>query len=293
MALSALQAVLLDSAPPAVHAALARDAPAGSVRRAMADQILRHPRRLAEVRRLRADNARAEVVAEPTVVDPRQIRTISATLPADGVTALRERVSSTEGASDASATVAIWVTALRRAGVTTDDVVQVLVDCRRYLRLGDAGMGNLAIALPIRLTTPVTPTSVRERVRAATESAWPLAVLGLNATRARLQRGSPRPVDGSASPVRTSTRTRLSVSDIGRIPLYDGVLPDPPATQPQLGAGIDPDGPEALTLLVSEVGGARTFSATFHSDVLDLAAVHAALVDICRDPIAVLEASGP
>ncbi|MGJ0117684.1 hypothetical protein ACQ7HM_00625 [Williamsia sp. MIQD14] len=288
----ALQAVLLDSAPPAVHAALAHDAPAGSVRRALADQILRHPRRLAEVRRLRADNARTDIVAEPADIDPRQVRTVSATMPPDGVAALRERVSATDGASDASATVAMWVSALRRAGVASDDVVQVLVDCRRYLRRDDAGMGNLAIALPIRMPAPVTAASVRQRVRSATESAWPLAVLGVNATKARLHRGTPDPGADTAAAVRTSSRIRLSVSDIGRIPLYDGVLPGLSGPLPQLGAGIDPDGPEALTLLVSEVGGARTLSATFHADVLAPAAVHAALVDMCRDPVAALEGSG-
>ena len=289
----ALQAVLLDSAPPAVHAALAHDAPAGSVRRALADQILRHPRRLAEVRRLRADNARTETVAEPAALDASRVRTVSATLPPDGVTALRQRISALEGASDASSTVAIWVAALRRAGVASDEVVQVLVDCRRYLRRGDAGMGNLAIALPIRMPAPVTPASVRQRVRAATESAWPLAVLGISATRARLHRGTPTPDAESADAVRISPHVRLSVSDIGRLPLYDGVLPTGAGRLPQLGAGIDPDGPEALTLLVSEVGGARTLSATFHSDVIDPRAVHSALADICRDPVAVLEAAGP
>ncbi|MGU3293538.1 hypothetical protein [Williamsia sp. M5A3_1d] len=287
-----LQAVLLDSAPPAVHAALAHDAPAGSVRRALADQVLRHPRRLAEVRKLRADNARTDTVTEPAAVDPRQVRTISATMAPDRVAALRERVAALDGASDASATVAMWVSALRRAGVASDDVVQVLVDCRRYLRRADAGMGNLAIALPIRMPAPVTAASVRQRVRAATESAWPLAVLGINATRARLQRGTPDSGAGLTATVRTSSRIRLSVSDIGRLPLFDGVLPGLSGALPQLGAGIDPDGPEALTLLVSEVGGARTLSATFHADVLAPAAVHAALVAICRDPIAVLEASG-
>ncbi|KQR96059.1 hypothetical protein ASG12_17650 [Williamsia sp. Leaf354] len=287
----ALQAVLLDSAPPAVQAALAHDAPAGSVRRALADQILRHPRRLGEVHRLRSENARTDTVAEPVAVDPRQVRTVSATMPPDRVAALRERVSAVQGASDASATVAMWVSALHRAGVANDDLVQVLIDCRRYLRRDDAGMGNLAIALPIRMPDPVTAASVRQRVRAATESAWPLAVLGINATRARLHRGTPDPGADTAVSVRTSSRIRLSVSDIGRLPLYDGVLPGPSGPIPQLGAGIDPDGPEALTLLVSEIGGARTLSATFHPEVVAPTAVHAALVDICRDPIAVLEAS--
>ncbi|WP_299571565.1 hypothetical protein [uncultured Williamsia sp.] len=287
----ALQAVLLDSAPPAVHAALAHDAPAGSVRRALADQILRHPRRLAEVRRLRADNARTETFAEPASVDSSRVRTVSATVPPDGVAALRERISTMEGASDASSTVAIWVAALCRAGIASDDVVQVLVDCRRYLRRGDAGMGNLAIALPIRMPEPVTPASVRHRVRAATESAWPLAVLGINATRARLRRGAPTQSVKPVPAVRTSPHVRLSVSDIGRLPLYDGVVSPGTDSPPQLGAGIDPDGPEALTLLVSEVGGARTLSATFHSDVIDARAVHSALADICRDPVAVLEAA--
>lgn len=288
-----LQAVLLDSAPPAVHAALAHDAPAGSVRRALADQILRHPRRLAEVRRLRADNARTGTLVEPASVDSTRVQTVSATVPPDGVSALRERISAMEGASDASSTVALWVAALRRAGVASDDVVQVLVDCRRYLRRSDAGMGNLAIALPIRMPAPVTPASVRQRVRAATESAWPLAVLGISATRARLRPGTPGPSAEPTAAVRTSPHVRLSVSDIGRLPVFDGVVPPAPASPPQLGAGIDPDGPEALTLLVSEVGGARTLSATFHADVIDARAVHSALVDICRDPVAVLEAAGP
>ncbi|MBJ7288654.1 hypothetical protein [Williamsia sp.] len=287
-----LQAVLLDSGSTASHAALAHDAPAGSVRRALGDQILRHPRRLAEVRRLRADNARTDTVTEPAVVDPRRVRTVSVTLPPDGVAALRERVAAMDGASDASATVAMWVTVLQRAGVATDDVVQVLVDCRRYLRRGDAGMGNLAIALPIRMPSPVTPASVRQRVRAATGSAWPLAVLGVSAARARLRPGTAGHGGESATAVRTSSRIRLSISDIGRIPLFDGVISPSASQPPQLGAGIDPDGPEALTLLVSEIAGARTLSATFHADVLAPAAVHSALVDICRDPVAVLEASG-
>lgn len=288
-----LQAVLLGSAPQAVHAALAHDAPAGSVRRALADQLLRHPRRLAEVRRLRADNAPEAGPAEPVAVDPHRVRTVTVTVPADRVAALRQRISTMDGASDASSTVAIWVAALRRAGVGTDEVVQVLVDCRRYLRRGDAGMGNLAIALPIRMPAPVTPASVRQRVRTATESAWPLAVLGISATRARLHRGTPTPTAEPADTVRRSPHVRLSVSDIGRLPIYDGVVPPTPATPPQLGAGIDPDGPEALTLLVSEVGGARTLSATFHADVIDARAVHSALVDIARDPVAVLETAGP
>jgi hypothetical protein len=289
----ALQAVLLDAAPASVHAELAHDAPAGSVRRALAEQILRHPRRLAEVRRLRAENARTEVVSEPARVDPSRVRTVTATIPRDGVGALRERISAVQGASSASATVAMWVSALRHAGIATDEVVQVLVDCRRYLRRSDAGMGNLAIALPIRMPAPVTPASVRQHVRSATESAWPLAVLGMNAARARLGRGTGDPAPAEVTPVRTSSRVRLSISDIGRLAIFDGVQPPAPAAPPQLGAGIDPDGPEALTLLVSETGGARTLSATFHTDVIDAAAVHAALAAICTDPVAVLEAAGP
>jgi hypothetical protein len=58
---------------------------------------------------------------------------------------------------------------------------------------------------------------------------------------------------------------------------------------PQLAAYLEPAAPDTASLLVSELAGGRTFTATFCGGVIDAATIEAALSHMCNDPVGTLE----
>ncbi|OMC29724.1 hypothetical protein A5740_17265 [Mycobacterium sp. GA-1841] len=192
----------------------------------------------------------------------------------------------------ASITIALLMAALHAEGIRVADQVAVLVDCRRYLPAkAQDGYGNFAVAVPIVMPPNPTPTEVAQRVRTVTESGWPVAVLGLAELKAMIRRGgAPAPADPT-DPVEVPDRIRLSVSDLGKLTMFDQ-LNWVGGSPPQVSAYIEPDGPDAVTVLVDELAGGQTLAASFCDQMVDPAVMQRALDRLCADPVAVLSTLG-
>ena len=111
--------------------------------------------------------------------------------------------------------------------------------------------------------------------------------LGVGDLLGRLPRSSVRPpTEAQLMP----DRLRLVVSDMGRPAIsehvtWTGLRP------PQGGAFVDPDGPDAVTLLVSDLQGGRTFTAAYSSAMVSPAVMRDVVDSICANPVALLEDS--
>lgn len=194
------------------------------------------------------------------------------------------------GSTPGSITVAMWLAALREQGLAVDDKVMILMNCRRYLGAEFAtAQGNFAVGIPLRLPGRPTPQDVAGVTRAVIESGWPIAILGMAEMKALLPgRGDPVPGDPPEG-VWVGDRIRAAVSDVGRLRMYDShtwVTGDRP---PQLAAYLEPDGPDAVPLLVSELAGGQTLTASYCTAMVEPGIIEKALRRMCSDPLALLE----
>lgn len=186
------------------------------------------------------------------------------------------------GATTASVTVALWMAALRAEGVRIDDRVMILINCRRYLRDGyRTTQGNFAVGIPIAMPRSGSPEDIAALVRRVIDSGWPLAILGMAEVSSLVRRP---PAQEESRAVVVPDRLRLAVSDLGRLTMFDG-LTWRTGRPPQFAAYLEPDGPDALTLLVDEMAGGRTFTASFCSKMIDPSVVESALARMCDDPV--------
>jgi hypothetical protein len=186
------------------------------------------------------------------------------------------------GATTASVTVALWMAALRAEGVRIDDRVMILINCRRYLRDGyRTTQGNFAVGIPIAIPRSGSPKVIAALVRRVIDSGWPLAILGMAEVSSLVRRP---PAQEESRAVVVPDRLRLAVSDLGRLTMFDG-LTWRTGRPPQFAAYLEPDGPDALTLLVDEMAGGRTFTASFCSKMIDPSVVESALARMCDDPV--------
>jgi hypothetical protein len=245
-----------------------------------------------DIARLRAEN-KPDADDRPTrSIEGWQEHNRSATayLPPATVADVRSWVkTNAPGATTASVTVALWRSALRAAGAQIDDRFMVLMNCRRYLAPEfQQSQGNFAVAMPMRLPWSASPAEIAALVRRVYDSGWPLVVLLMAQAKSLIGRGEtgvPRTTYDA------SGRIRLSVSDLGRLSALDHVSWVPGERPPQLAAYLEPDGPDAVTLLISELAGGRTFTATFCSAVVEPDLVDAALTRMCSDPLGTLLAA--
>lgn len=277
----------------AMAANLERSLPANSAWHAARRYLLRNPGRLREIARLRAANA-AGAPAGPTrsLSGWRTTRHVVATsIPADRARALRAAVAdSGMKASSAAVTVALWRAAVTAQGVAIDDRTQVLFDCRRYLDPTHAAdHGNLAVGIPIRFPDGATPPEVGDRIRAVAGSGWPAAILASAELRGLLPKSGAGIEPEASDDVQVPDRLRLSVSDMGRIDMFDDVDWDPTAPSHHLYASLEPDGPDAATTFVSEIGGVRSLTTTFYRAFIDPALIEAAQQHLCDDPVSLFE----
>lgn len=270
---------------------LAQGLSARAVGKALRCQFLAHPTRLLDMLQIRKLNKAGAVhdAGNTRRIDrwTEHRRTITAYLPPRAYAELRAWVKGRfEESSRASLTIALLMAALRDEGVRVDDQVSVLVDCRRYLdQQHQRGFGNFAVAVPILLPFNASPVDIVRRMRSVTASGWPVAVLAVAELKARLP-WCHADVPATDS-VEVPDRVRLSVSDLGKLTTFghlDWVEPGPP----QVAAYIDPDGADALTVLVDELAGGRTLSASFCDRMVDRAVVERALQRLCSDPVGVL-----
>lgn len=211
----------------------------------------------------------------------------TAYMPPDRVTALRTWAKAHEdGATTASVTVALWVAALRAAGVSVDDQITMLINCRRYLDpKHQLAQGNFAVALPLLIPRPQTPVAISEAVRSVVDSGWPIAILAMAELKSRITRTV---VPTHPVTVTVPDRLRIAVSDLGRLGMFDDVTWGPGAP-PQVAAYLEPDGPDAASLLVSEIAGGRTFTASFCGGMVDSQVIARALDGMCDDPVGTLQ----
>jgi hypothetical protein len=203
------------------------------------------------------------------------------------VTALRAWAKEhADGASSASVTVALWMAALRAAGVAVDDRITMLVNCRRYLDPRHRfDQGNFAVALPLAIPRPQTPTAINDAIRDVIDSGWPIAILGMAELKSVLTRPK---ADAPPTTVTVPDRLRVAVSDLGRLGMF-GETDWAPGAPPQVAAYLEPAGPDAASLLVSELAGGRTFTASFCGAMVDPTVIARALDQMCDDPVGTLQ----
>ena len=193
------------------------------------------------------------------------------------------------GSTTASITLTVWLAALRDVGVAVDDRVMILMSCRRYLdRERAAAQGNFAVGIPLHLPGAPAPDEVAAITRAVTDSGWPIAILGMSEIKARVP-GRGVSGEDAEDGVVVGDRIRAAVSDIGRTPFYDRHRWVEGAGPPQLAAYLPPDGPDAVPLLVTEVSGGLTFTASFCTQVVEPTVIEKALQRMTSDPIGLLE----
>jgi hypothetical protein len=269
-------------------ATLANGLPSSAVWTALWRHYRSRPTALREFWRLRKEHKHVDAGSGPDQ-PTRRIEhwesakcSVGAHLDAARVDQLRSWAKDTwAGATTASVTVALWMAALRAEGVRIDDRVMILINCRRYL--ADeyrTAQGNFAVGIPIAMPSSGSPAEIAALVRQVIDSGWPLAILGM-AEAASLR--PPRASETSDAVV-VPDRLRLAVSDLGRLTPFDG-LSWKPGRPPQFTAYLEPDGPDALTLLVDELAGGRTFTASFCSEMIAPSVVSSALERMCHDPV--------
>jgi hypothetical protein len=172
--------------------------------------------------------------------------------------------------------------------VAVDDRITMLVNCRRYLAPEDRlGQGNFAVALPLTMPRPQTPAAIAEAIRSVIDSGWPIAILGMAQLKSVIARTGTRP-HATTDTLTVPDRLRVAVSDLGRLGMFEhtGWAPGAPA---QLAAYLEPDGPDAASLLVTELEGGRTFTASFCGAMVDPAVIGEALYRMCDDPVGTLQ----
>ncbi|MBY6684435.1 hypothetical protein HQ305_04525 [Rhodococcus sp. BP-149] len=255
-----------------------------------------NPRALQDFRRLRAVHKRRDATADgaPT----RRIEhwessktTRAAYMRPEQVAELRSwSKANAPGATGASVSVALLVAALRSEGVPLDEHVMILFNCRRYLdEKHRAEHGNFAIGIPVRLPVLPTPGDVAGVMKQVIDSGWPIAVLGMADARATLKghRTAPAPAP-SEDVVTVPDRPRLAVSDLGTLSIYDHLPWLDDGRPRQMTASLEPDGPDGISILVSQVQGGRSYSASFCSGMIETETVDRALARACADPVGLL-----
>lgn len=193
------------------------------------------------------------------------------------------------GATSASVSVALVIAALRSEGVDLDEHVMILFNCRRYLDASHrAEHGNFAIGIPVKLPTLPTPGDVATVMKEVIDSGWPVAVLAMADAKAAVtghRTSAPPPADDV---VVVPERPRLAVSDLGTLSLYDHLTWRDDGRPRQMTAALEPDGPDGISVLISQVQGGRSYSASFCGGMIDVAVVDRALARACADPVALL-----
>ncbi len=202
------------------------------------------------------------------------------------------------GATAASVSVALWSAALRAENVDVDDRIMVLFNSRRYLDPEHHGAhGNFAVGIPLRFPADTSPAAIADTMRQVIDSGWPIAILGMSelkdAISSRRGRTATNSITTNSSTTPSITevphRLRLAVSDLGKLPMLDHLDWCDDGRPPQFAASLDPDGPDGITMLISEVAGGRTYTASYCSKFVDEDTVESALRRLCDDPLPLLQ----
>nr|WP_296773577.1 hypothetical protein [Rhodococcus sp. (in: high G+C Gram-positive bacteria)] len=197
--------------------------------------------------------------------------------------------SHAEGATSASISVALWAAALRAENVTVDEHIMILFNSRRYLAPEFLGAhGNFAVGIPLHLPENSTPADIASTMRDVIDSGWPIAILGMSELKDAIR---PRTAGGASNTqvVEVPNALRLAVSDLGKLPMFGHLKWAEDGRPPQVAASLEPDGPDGVTMLITEVGGGRTYTASYCNKFVDDEIIESALVRACTDPVGLLQ----
>ncbi|MDV6231955.1 MULTISPECIES: hypothetical protein [Rhodococcus] len=287
-------AAFSDDADGTLVPALATGLPASATWKALWRHYSRHPKTLADFWKLRGRH-RAE--ADGDSAPRRRIENWESAKVSRAGYMNRTRVDELKhwtaeympGATAASISTALWSAALRAEGVDVDDHIMVLFNSRRYLDPAQqSSHGNFAVGIPLHLPSGTTPVGITAAMREVIESGWPIAVLGMSLLRDAATRFRSSARAQTDSVVEVPETLRLAVSDLGRLRVFDHLDWADDGRPPQMAASLEPDGPDGCTMLIAEIAGGRTYTASFCSKMIDVGVVDAALRRMCDDPVLLL-----
>jgi hypothetical protein len=284
-----LPAALLGRDEAARVASLSKRLPSSALWAALLRHFALHPSKAGKVLRLRKSNKQAPLESGGRRITDWESAKHSAMAHMEGgvVAELRDWTSSRfPGTTAAAATVAVVAAALRAEGVEVDEQVTMLVDCRRYFgRQHRDCHGNFVVGIPIRVPPGSSPSEVGGQMRQAIDSGRPLARLIVAEAKARLARPTGPPASRHCD---VPDRIRLTISDLGRLTIFDHLRWRTGAQPPQAAAYVEPDGPDAIDLEVTEIFGVRTFTASFCSKMIAQSVIETAFKRMCEDPVRIL-----
>jgi hypothetical protein len=195
-----------------------------------------------------------------------------------------------QGATSASISVALWAAALRAEQVVVDEHIMILFNSRRYLAPEYlAAHGNFAVGIPLHLPASSSPADIASTMRAVIDSGWPIAILGMSELKDAISSVKPdRSTAAENDVVEVPTALRLAVSDLGKLPMFGHLKWAEDGRPPQVAASLEPDGPDGVTMLIAELAGGRTYTASYCNKFVDDAVVDAALARLCSDPVGLI-----
>ncbi|MFE7423768.1 hypothetical protein [Rhodococcus sp. NPDC057529] len=191
------------------------------------------------------------------------------------------------GASVSSLLFAAVARAMRSRGLTVDDKVDVLFDCRRYLPGSATVNGNFAAGVRFALSDPGDAAEMSAAIAQATASGRPLASLALSIAkfRRRMRAGT---AHTETAHVAATPRVRLVYSDMGEAALLaDLDWTDEPGRR-IVTALSEPADPASIVFTSVRRGPELDVSASLHDNVFDPELVRDALADALCDPLSLL-----
>ncbi|MEU3475018.1 hypothetical protein [Rhodococcus sp. NPDC006774] len=287
-------AAFCDDADESLVPGLAVGLPASATWKALWRHYSRNPKTLADFWKLRG---RHRTEADGESAPRRRIENWEAAKVSRAAYMSRARVDELKhwtaehmpGATAASISIALWSAALRAEGVDVAEHIMVLFNSRRYLDSAQQNShGNFAVGIPLHLPSGTSPVGITATMREVIESGWPIAVLAMSLLRDAASRVRPVARSQTDSVVEVPETLRLAVSDLGRVRVFDHLDWFDDGRPPQMAASLEPDGPDGCTMLIAEIAGGRTYTASFCSKMIDVAVIDSALQRMCEDPVALL-----
>jgi len=258
---------------------------AGAVRHT----FLRHPRRFVAALNARKDpGLPGHVGTRPTATRPWHPEPAFTAVIATKETAKLIRSWSRTHAGGASFTAVLTMRLrrpLERNGVPVAAASTLIYDLRRYLPPQSTVFGNFITGIPLRVPNPLDPEQLDARIKETVDSARPLATLLAGAAKHGLRPGPlPEPDSVPVDPVATLVVSNVGVSRSLQLLPWARTA----GTPSRAIFGVRTVGAEQVSVLLSILDGDVHFTATFHSNVFDPAAVAGALRLIADEPESLL-----
>lgn len=292
----------LAAALPAVLVSMAGGAPVPALFDGVTDRPVstalwhtfgRHPRRVIELVRDRQDApvASGDVLREDDrvpLVDPGGLgRRLHRNCDAAELAGVREW-GAAHGLGMSPTMLLLTSAAIHQAGIPVEPQGDLVVDLRRYLPEGVTTGGNFITGVSVPVWSDgFEPRQLGERLDALLRSGRPLASVAIRLLRAK-RRPPAQPT--AADTVPRPVRARISVSNPGRLRLYEQMPWTAPPAERRAVPGTEGIAPNAIGFISSSDAGRFRLAVSFRGDVFDPATVNAALDLIFTDPVAVLDA---